>query len=71
MIKNRHYSTIGENNGQAVLTEFKVSIIKFKLLFGYQHKELAKEYNVSVPTISAISCGKHWSYVKPALTIYG
>ena len=53
-------STWGEKNPQAILTEEQVKTIKYSDL---KNSSLAKMYNVSSSTISAIKLGKRWNYV--------
>lgn len=53
-------SNIGINNSRSLLTEREVIEIYCKLLEGSRGCDLAKEYNVSRPTISDIKARRNW-----------
>lgn len=61
--KMRH--GIGEKNGRAKLTEEEVLEIREKYKTKkYFHKDLAKDYNVSIAVIARVTRGDSWSHVK-------
>lgn len=61
--KNGSYSRVGSKNGFSRLYEKDVRIIKTMLRKGDKHMAIAKRFNVSRMTISAINAGRNWSHV--------
>ena len=59
-MKSKGRSTRGEKNTQSILFEEQVKIIKTSKL---KNTELARTYEVSPATISAIKLGKRWNHV--------
>lgn len=53
----------GSLSGLAILDETKVGIIKQKLRNGVQGIKIAREFEMSASTISAIKTGRLWSHV--------
>lgn len=55
----------GERNAQVILTDEKILEIRERLSKGVRGvgRQLAREYGVSVSTISAINVGKRWSWL--------
>jgi hypothetical protein len=53
----------GSMNINAKLDEQKVRDIKKKVRVGMRTSALAKEYGISVPTISGIKAGRVWAHV--------
>jgi hypothetical protein len=57
-------SLAGEKNTQSKLTEDEVKqIVELYKTGDYTGKALGRKYGVSVPTISGIVTGRHWSYL--------
>ena len=61
--KGRSHSFKGELSPLAKLTEKEVRCIKNLLKAGAQQNLIAKQFGVSVPTISKINVGTSWSHV--------
>jgi len=56
----------GSKNGNAVLNEEQVSIIKVKLLkYEESCREIARRYGVAVETIKSIQKGQSWKHIEP------
>lgn len=53
----------GERNKHAKLTEADVREIRKLLTLGWKHKDIAKQFNIAMPTISAIRNNKQWRHV--------
>lgn len=66
---NHNYATItglkakGESVGTSKLTSNMVHAIKYFLLKGFSHSQLADAFNISRATISMISEGKIWKHI--------
>lgn len=56
----RNQQCHGESNGQAILTSPQIKEIRRRINSGSKQIDLAKEYNVSKQTISAIFTGISW-----------
>lgn len=58
----RRHGTIAkrERNGQAKLSELRVSALKVLSRSGWTQRDLAALFGVSQPTISAVQSGKRW-----------
>ena len=61
---NKNRQAIGSMNGTSKLTEDQVLLIKNKLILGYKHVDLAKEFCVSDSAISKIKAGIIWTHVQ-------
>lgn len=58
--KGRRVNNNGTRNGKSLLSEQAVLDIKQMINEGYTQREIAEEFNVSQPTISAIKNNKRW-----------
>jgi hypothetical protein len=68
-LSNLHYvpkqGNPGEKNGSAKLTEAQVRAIRTSHRNGTSVVGLARRYGVTARTISMITTGKLWAWVKP------
>jgi hypothetical protein len=53
----------GEKNGQSILTEANVHVIK-NSRYKIKRKDLAKMFNVSIKHIDRVRCGERWGHIK-------
>jgi hypothetical protein len=67
--KGRHHDCQGENSSRALLTEVRVSHIKYFLQQGWSCVQLAERYGVT--TIPQIKRGEVWKHVQPFQPISG
>jgi hypothetical protein len=67
--RDTYGENIGENNGQAILTEDQVHQICKLLASGqHTHQEIADMYGVTRECITSINTGKHWGWLTGATT---
>lgn len=61
--KGRHHDASGEKNGRAKLTKGEVVAIRDRVATGSRIVDLAREYRVSIDTVSNIKARKAWAHV--------
>lgn len=61
--KGRQVDPSGEKNGRSKLKEEDTRIIRMMCAKGVHQADIAKEFGVSQPTISAIVCGRTWTNI--------
>lgn len=61
--RDRRVVVRGERNGHAVLTEQAVLEIRALAESGVRHADIADEFGVSKPTISAVATRRNWRHV--------
>ncbi|MDC3414278.1 GIY-YIG nuclease family protein [Terrihalobacillus insolitus] len=65
--KQRKNITLANRANSKILTEEDVADIKVDISEGASQKEIAEKYNLHISTVSKITRGVNWSWVKPEL----